>query len=56
MIKEQREDLNHRAYMDVFEQKSPQLIDNEFYMQSYRFWRSVAGESHFDSYYMYANY
>lgn len=40
-------ELNHQAYMDVFEDNGPLHIDNEDYMHCYRFWIGVAGRRDF---------
>ena len=48
---QERERLNHQAYEDCVDAKEPSMRDNETYMECYRFWRSVAGERHFDPYY-----
>jgi hypothetical protein len=44
------DDLNTKAYLNVLdcEEPDPLFIDNKTYMESYRFWRNHAGESHFD--------
>lgn len=44
------DDLNTKAYLNVLdcEEPDPLFIDNKTYMESYKFWRNHAGESHFD--------
>ena len=50
-IVSERDQLNSQAYMDVLDALSPSDPDNPVYMECYRFWRGIAGESHFDRYY-----
>jgi hypothetical protein len=37
----ERDRLNHQAYMDVLDCKSPSMLDNEAYMFYYRGWRPL---------------
>jgi len=47
---ENAEELNHLAYDDVLDGNSP-TTDNEYYMQCYRFWRSISNHPNFDDNY-----
>ena len=38
---EEKDDLNHEAYMDVLDCREPQMPENEYYMQCYRNWRPL---------------
>ncbi|MBV5347805.1 hypothetical protein JZU46_06290 [bacterium] len=45
------ESLNHKAYDDVCCALDPTMPENAMYMDRYRFWRGIAGETHFDPHY-----
>lgn len=43
--KEHKNELNHQAYIDVFECKDPSYPNNEDYMNSYSFWLDISNRS-----------
>jgi len=45
------ENINKQAYQDVLNVLEPQQPDNKDYMERYHFWRTIAGEKHFDPFY-----
>jgi len=40
--------LNHQAYEDIFGNNPPSILENEYYMQCYRFWNNIVGNARND--------
>ena len=39
--KEHKEEMNHLAYEDVADIRTPRYTDDEEYMKAYRFWANI---------------